>query len=64
MDTNAPGIPSAVDGRHRQGIASGEAPVQAVPAVALVRAGGTGEADITVDVVPLDTGLAETVAPV
>ena len=36
-----------------------EAPVQAVPAVALVRAGGSGNADVPVDVVPLNAGLAE-----
>ena len=34
-------------------------PVQAVPAVALVRAGGSGDADVPVDFVPLDAGLAE-----
>ena len=48
-----------VDADHNQGIASGKAPVQAVPAVALVRAGGPGDTDVPVDVVPLDAGLAE-----
>ena len=48
-----------VDADHHQGIAAGEAPVQAAPAAALVRAGGSGDADVPVDVVPLDAGLAE-----
>ena len=48
-----------VDADRNQGIASGEAPVQAAPAVAQVRAGGPGDADVPVDVVPLDAGLAE-----
>ena len=48
-----------VNADHQQGIASGEAPVQAVPALALVRAGVSGDADVPVDVVPLDAGLAE-----
>ena len=48
-----------VDADDNQGIASGEAPVQAVPAVALVRAGGSGDTDVPVDVVPLNAGLAE-----
>ena len=34
-------------------------PVQAVPAVALVRVGVSGDADVTADVVSLDAGLAE-----
>jgi hypothetical protein len=42
-----------------EGIASREAPVKAVPVVALVRAGCSGDADVPVDVVPLDAGLAE-----
>ena len=48
-----------VDADHNQDIASGETPVQAVPAVALVRAGGPGDADVPVDVVPLDAGFAK-----
>ena len=52
--------PTPSDADHDQGVASGEAPVQDVPAAALVRAGGSGDADVPVNVIPLDTGLAET----
>ena len=48
-----------VDAGHDHGVPSGEAPIQAVPAVALVHASGSGDADVPVDVVPLDAGLAE-----
>ena len=48
-----------VDADDNQGIASGKAPVQAVPAVVLARAGGSGDTDVPVDVVPLNAGLAE-----
>ena len=48
-----------VDADHNQDTASGKAPVQAVPAVALVRSGGPGDTDVPVDVVPLNAGLAE-----
>ena len=48
-----------VDADHHQGIAPGEAPVQAAPAVAQVGAGGAGDADVPVDVVPPDAGFAE-----
>ena len=48
-----------VDADHNQDIASGKVPVQAVPALALVRAGGSGDADVSVDVIPLDAGLSE-----
>ena len=37
----------------------GFGPFQAALAVALVRAGGPGDTDVPVDVVPLDAGLPE-----
>ena len=40
--------PAAADGHHHQGVAAGEAAVEPVPVLALVRPGGSGDADVPV----------------
>ena len=45
-----PGPSDAIDGNHHQGVAAGKAAVEMVPSLALLSAGGAGDADVAVDV--------------
>ena len=51
-DGVGPAATDAVDGHHHQGVAASQAAGEPVPAAALLGAGGTGGADVAVDVVP------------
>ena len=51
-DAILPGPSDAVDGHDNQGVATGEAGIQAVPSAALLGPGGAGDADVAEQVLP------------